>query len=121
MNYQEFTVLNEKYADQGLVIMAFPCNQFGFQEPGTNEEIKKFAADRGFKGLLMDKINVNGSATSPVYSYLKVASGDTGPILWNFAKFIVRRDGTVFGRFGPRTNPCALEPQLQECLSAPSS
>ncbi|EFN56130.1 hypothetical protein CHLNCDRAFT_48733 [Chlorella variabilis] len=114
----EFTVLHEKYADQGLVIQAFPCNQFASQEPGSNEEIKQFAAAHGFKGLLMDKINVNGSCASPVYNFLKVASSDTSPIMWNFAKFIVKRDGTVAGRFGPRTSPCSLEPQLQECLNA---
>lgn len=61
-----------------------PRLQFGFQEPGTNEEIKAFAADKGFRGLLMDKINVNGSEASPVYNFLKLASGDTSPILWNF-------------------------------------
>ena len=64
--------------------------QFGFQEPGTNEEIKAFAASKNFTGLLMDKINVNGSKTSPVFAYLKVASGDTSLIGWNFAKFLVR-------------------------------
>jgi len=66
--------------------MAFPCNQFAFQEPGTNEEIKRFAEGKGFKGLLMDKINVNGSEASPVFQYLKVASHDTSFISWNFAK-----------------------------------
>lgn len=69
--------------------MAFPCNQFGFQEPGTNDEIKAFAAARDFGDppeLLMDKIKVNGSGTSPVFQFLKVASGDTGIITWNFAK-----------------------------------
>lgn len=118
MNYKEFTVLQEKYGDKGLVIQAFPCNQFAFQEPGTNEQIKKFAEEHGFKGLLMDKIKVNGSDASPVYNFLKVASGDTSPIAWNFAKFLVCRDGTVAGRWGPRTNPCALEPQIQECLGS---
>jgi glutathione peroxidase len=67
----------------------------------------------------MDKIKVNGGGASPVYDFLKVAAGDTSPILWNFAKFIVRRDGTVLGRYGPKTSPCALEPQIQECLAAP--
>lgn len=111
--------LKEKYGDKGLVIMAFPCNQFGFQEPGTNEEIKKFAADRGFTGqgtMLMDKVRVNGSGASPVFQFLKVASGDTGPIGWNFAKFLVRKDGTVYGRFGVRMLPSELVPQIEECL-----
>ena len=68
--------------------------QFGFQEPGTNEEIKKFAAAKNFTGMLMDKINVNGSKASPVFQFLKVGSGDTGLITWNFAKFLVKKDGT---------------------------
>ncbi|PRW39381.1 Cation efflux system related [Chlorella sorokiniana] len=116
----DFKALKEKYADKGLVIMAFPCNQFGFQEPGTNAEIKKFAADRGFTGegtLLMDKVKVNGAAASPVFQFLKVASGDTGPIMWNFAKFLVRKNGTVYGRFGVRTLPSELIPQIEECLA----
>lgn len=97
--------------------MAFPCNQFGFQEPGSNEQIKKFAQDRNFHGLLMDKIKVNGSHASPVFNYLKVASGDTGLIAWNFAKFLVKKDGTVHGRYGPKTNPCALEPEIESLLA----
>ena len=90
--------------------MAFPCNQFGFQEPGSNEQIKKFAQDRNFHGLLMDKIKVNGGEASPVFNYLKVASGDTGLISWNFAKFLVKKDGTVHGRYGPKTNPSFSKP-----------
>lgn len=116
-NYKEFVVLKDKYAAQGLEIMAFPCNQFGGQEPGTNAEIKKFAADRGFKGLLMDKIDVNGANTSPVYVFLKAASGDSSPISWNFEKFLVARDGSVYGRYTPHTSPCQLEPQINELLN----
>lgn len=100
--------------------MAFPCNQFGFQEPGTNEEIKEFAAARNFpeppQGLLMDKIKVNGRSASPVFQYLKVASGDTSIITWNFAKFLVKKDGTVHGRYGPKTNPLSLEPEIEALL-----
>ena len=100
------------------VIMAFPCNQFAFQEPGTNEEIKKFAQERHFQGLLMDKIKVNGNGASPVWQFLKVASGDTSMIKWNFAKFLVRKDGTVASRHGPRTNPSSLEPEIEQLLKA---
>jgi len=71
--------------------MAFPCNQFAFQEPGTNDEIKWFAEGEEFKGLLMDKIKVNGSKASPVFQYLKVASKDTSLIYWNFAKVTLLR------------------------------
>ena len=107
-----------KYGDKGFTIVAFPCNQFGFQEPGTNEEIKAFAAARDFTGVLMDKINVNGSKASPVFQYLKVASGDTSIISWNFAKFLVSKDGTEVQRYGPRTNPTELIPQIEELLKA---
>lgn len=72
INYQEMTALYNKYNSQGLEIVAFPCNQFGAQEPGTNAEIKAFARDKyGFKGLMMAKINVNGPNTDPVWVYLK--------------------------------------------------
>ena len=84
MNYKEFAELYTQFGDS-LVIMAFPCNQFGFQEPGTNAEIKEVAGARGFTKLLMDKVKVNGNDASPVFEYLKVASGDTGLISWNFA------------------------------------
>ncbi|GIL53084.1 hypothetical protein Vafri_8768 [Volvox africanus] len=103
--------------------MAFPCNQFGGQEPGTNAEIKKFATDRGFSGsgaLLMDKVDVNGPNTAAVYQYLKVASGDTSDIGWNFGKFLVRPDGTVFGRYSPRTSPLELEQYVVEMLNSRS-
>jgi glutathione peroxidase-family protein len=85
LNYAEFKALLSKYSDKGLVIQAFPCNQFGFQEPGTNEEIKRFAESKGFlpEGLLMDKVKVNGSKASPVFEFLKVHSGDSSFISWN--------------------------------------
>jgi glutathione peroxidase len=73
--------------------------QFGFQEPGTNEEIEAFAKAKGFTGILMDKINVNGKNSSPVFDYLKVGANDTSLIGWNFAKFLVKKDGTVAGRW----------------------
>lgn len=94
-----------------------PFAQFGFQEPGTNEEIKEFAASKGFTGILMDKIKVNGSGASPVFQYLKVASGDTSLISWNFAKFLVQKDGSVYGRYGPKTNPMELVPDIEKLLS----
>lgn len=113
--------LLQKYPATDLTIVAFPCNQFGGQEPGTNDEIKQFATQRGFEGagaLLMDKIDVNGANASPVYQYLKVASGDTSDIGWNFGKFLVRPDGTVFGRYAPTTSPNGLEKFIKEMLDS---
>lgn len=97
-NYQEMTALFDKYSDQGLEIVAFPCNQFGGQEPGSNEQIKAFATEKfGFKGLMMDKIDVNGPNTDPVWVYLKEKF--PGDVRWNFAaKFIVDKSGNVTER-----------------------
>ena len=106
-----------KYGDKGFTILAFPCNQFGFQEPGTNEEIKAFAASKNFTGILMDKVKVNGSDASPVFQFLKVASGDTSLVSWNFAKWLVKADGSVAGRYGPRTNPMELVSKIEELLN----
>ncbi|KAG2435399.1 hypothetical protein HXX76_007471 [Chlamydomonas incerta] len=117
----EFASLLGKYPATDLTIVAFPCNQFGGQEPGTNAEIKAFAAARGFSGagaLLMDKVDVNGANTSPVYNFLKVASGDTSDIGWNFGKFLVRPDGTVYGRYAPTTGPMALEKYIVELINS---
>mmetsp|Transcript_34278 Transcript_34278/g.97149 ORF Transcript_34278/g.97149 Transcript_34278/m.97149 type:complete len:110 (+) Transcript_34278:310-639(+) len=94
------TALHNKYSDQGFDIMAFPCNQFGGQEPGSNAEIKAFATDKfGFNGMMMDKIDVNGPNTHPVWVYLKEKF--PGDVRWNFAaKFIVDKEGNVVERNG---------------------
>ncbi|KAL3139350.1 hypothetical protein ABBQ38_003685 [Trebouxia sp. C0009 RCD-2024] len=114
---QDFVTLYQNFHEKGLALVAFPCNQFGFQEPGNSAEIKNFASGKGFKGLLMEKIDVNGPKASPVYAFLKEASGDTSPIPWNFAKFLVRKDGTVFGRYGPKTGADDLTPLIQQLLA----
>ncbi|DBA70025.1 TPA: hypothetical protein ACH3X2_012323 [Trebouxia sp. C0005] len=86
-------------------------NQFLSQEPGSNKDIKEFARNKGFKGVLMDKIDVNGPKASPA------ASGDTSPISWNFAKFLVKKDGTVFGRYGPSSTAVDLTPHIEKLLA----
>jgi len=111
-HYQGFKELDERFGDK-LVIMAFPCNQFGSQEPGTNAEIQKFAEGKGFPGVLMDKINVNGSGLQhPVFKFLKESSGDVSPIPWNFNKFLVRPDGTVHGRYRQDVDIMSLEKDI---------
>ncbi|KAL0018935.1 hypothetical protein WJX79_007706 [Trebouxia sp. C0005] len=102
-NYKDFATLEGKFAGQGLTIVAFPCNQFLSQEPGSNKDIKEFARNKGFKGVLMDKIDA--------------ASGDTSPISWNFAKFLVKKDGTVFGRYGPSSTAVDLTPHIEKLLA----
>eukprot|EP00873_Tetraselmis_striata_P003126 jgi/Tetstr1/423390/TSEL_014076.t1 len=112
---QEFGEVLRHYNGR-VQVMAFPCNQFGHQEPGSDAEIKKFAYGHGFTGFLMDKVDVNGPSTHPVYSWLKEQSGDTSDISWNFAKFLVRPDGTVAGRYPPHTSPNALRPFIEQIL-----
>ncbi|DBB11502.1 TPA: hypothetical protein ACH3X3_006907 [Trebouxia sp. C0006] len=110
-------MLQQTFAGKDVVIIAFPCNQFLNQEPGSNDVIKQFAQDKGFTGFLMDKIDVNGSEASPVYTFLKEASGDNSPIPWNFAKFLVKKDGTVFGRYGPKSSATEYSPLIEKLLT----
>lgn len=103
--------LDQKY-HQGLAVIAFPCNQFGNQEPFSNEEIRKFAFEKYHATFpIFDKIDVNGPNASPVYSYLKRAS-HTGDIEWNYVKFLVSPQGKVL-RFAPWTDPLQLEPHIR--------
>ncbi|RWR99298.1 glutathione peroxidase-like protein, partial [Dinothrombium tinctorium] len=99
--------LYDKYEDKGLRILAFPCNQFGGQEPGTESEIKQFMQDRGVRFDAFAKIDVNGSKTHPLFVFLKHKLGGTlgSFIKWNFTKFLVNREGVPVKRFGPKDEP----------------
>eukprot|EP00897_Mesotaenium_endlicherianum_P003017 jgi/Mesen1/2743/ME000169S01910 len=119
-NYKELTELYNQYKDQGLVVLAFPSNQFGAQEPGSNEQIKEFVCSR-FKAdfPLFDKVDVNGANTAPVYQWLKSQKG--GGILgsnikWNFGKFLVDKDGNVVERYAPTTSPKSIEADIKKLL-----
>ncbi|PQP94817.1 hypothetical protein Pyn_05244 [Prunus yedoensis var. nudiflora] len=118
-NYTELNELYQKYKDQGLEILAFPCNQFGAQEPGSNEEIEDFVCTR-FKSEfpIFDKIEVNGDNTAPVYKFLKAGKwgffGDD--IQWNFTKFLVDKDGKVSDRYYPTTPPLSIEHDIKKLL-----
>ncbi|CAH9092366.1 unnamed protein product [Cuscuta europaea] len=118
-NYSELSHLYEKYKSQGFEILAFPCNQFGGQEPGSNEEIKQFACTR-FKAEfpIFDKVDVNGSNTAPVYQFLKASAGGFlgGLIKWNFEKFLVDKNGKVVERYAPTTSPFQIEKDIQKLL-----
>lgn len=105
--YAALEKLYKKYKDQGLVIVGFPCNQFGGQEPGTNEEIKRFCSSRyDVTFPIMDKADVNGPGRHPVYELLAGKdSPAAGDIRWNFTKFLVGRDGKILKRFEPKTTP----------------
>lgn len=90
------------------MVLAFPCNQFGGQDPGTNEEIRAFCAlNYGVSFPVMEKINVNGKNADPLYTYLKEQKGGIfgDAIKWNFTKFLIDRNGDVINRYAPQTTP----------------
>jgi glutathione peroxidase len=100
-----------KYNDKGFVILGFPCNQFGGQEPGSNEEIKQFCSSKYFVTFpLFDKIEVNGANRHPLYELLAgKASPFAGDITWNFNKFLIGKDGKIIKRFDSKVKPDAPE------------
>lgn len=109
--YAALEALYAKHKGDGLVVLGFPCNQFNGQEPGSNEQIKEFcSSEYGVTFPLFDKIDVNGAGRHPLYVAL---AGDDSPfpgdIRWNFAKFLIGRDGTIVARFAPGTKPDAPE------------
>jgi glutathione peroxidase len=110
--YSALESIYEKYKDQGFVILGFPANNFGAQEPGTNEEIKTFCTRKYSVTFPMyAKISVKGADQAPLYAYLtkETGSGLTGGIKWNFTKFLVDRDGKVVQRFEPAVTPDSKE------------
>lgn len=118
--YTGLEALYRRYRDRGFEILAFPCNQFGSQEPGSAEEIASFCTlNYNVSFPLFAKIEVNGSGTDPLYDYLKSAQpglmGTTG-IKWNFTKFLVDRDGRVVDRYAPTTKPEDLEKDIAALL-----
>ncbi len=139
--YDGLEALYQKYKDQGLVIVGFPCDQFAGQEPGSNDEIAEFCRlNHGVTFPLMAKTDVNGPNAEPIFEYLKsVAPSESydglkakatklmlkgisksvekeSDILWNFTKFLVNRDGTVVKRYAPVTTPEDIEKDIKEML-----
>ena len=139
--YDGLEALYQKYKDQGLTIVGFPCDQFAHQEPGSNEEIAEFCRlNHGVTFQLMSKIDVNGPDANPVFEYLKSAAPaeeykglkakaahamlkglsksveKDSDILWNFTKFLVNRDGTIVKRYAPTTTPEDIEKDIQGML-----
>ena len=117
--YEGLEKLYQEYGDKGLEILAFPCNQFGNQEPGDADEIRNFCSlnyDVSFP--LMSKVEVNGNDADPLWKYLKSEkSGLLGSrIKWNFTKFLVDREGNVVGRFGPAVKPEQLKSEIDALL-----
>ena len=112
--------LHQQYKDQGLVVIGFPCNQFGSQDPGSNDEIGAFCQKNyGVDFLMMEKIDVNGNNEHPLYTWLKKQEGGflTNGIKWNFTKFLVNRQGEVVERYAPTTKPESIEADIVKLLA----
>jgi len=109
--YEGLESIYEKYKNQGFVVLGFPCNQFGGQEPGTNEEIKAFCSSKfNVKFPLFDKIEVNGENRHPLYELLAGKSSSfAGDITWNFNKFLIGRDGKTISRFDSSIEPTSKQ------------
>ena len=118
--YEGIENLYKKYKDQGFEVLAFPCNQFAFQEPGTNEEIKKFCDIKyGVTFKIFNKIHVNGSKSDPIYQFLKEQSpgvAGTTQIKWNFTKFLINKNGEVIERFSPQAEADEIETSIKKLL-----
>ena len=122
--YEGLESLHRKYESQGFEVLAFPCNQFGSQEPGDEEEIKNFCSltyDVTFP--LMAKVDVNGDKADPLWAYMKQQQaglmGSRG-IKWNFTKFLVNKKGEVVARHGPQVKPEALAKDIEGLLAQPA-
>ena len=119
--YEALQGLHNKYNEDGLEILGFPCNQFGAQEPGSNEEIQFFCTEKYDVTFgLFDKIDVNGDSAAPIYQFLKKdnpSESGSNDIEWNFTKFLVSRDGEIIKRFGPKTEPEEIKKDIEELLN----
>jgi glutathione peroxidase len=118
--YANLQRLYMKYRDRGFVVLGFPANNFGKQEPGTNAQIKEFVTSQyNILFPMFSKISVNGEDMHPLYQCLtsRQANGEFGgPITWNFNKFLIDKDGTTIARFGSEIDP--LDPQITEAVEA---
>jgi glutathione peroxidase len=119
--FEGLEALWQEFGDDGLVVLGFPCNQFGEQDPGTNDEIASFCkVNYGVTFPMHERIDVNGSDTHPLFEQLKKGARGllkTSAIKWNFTKFLVARDGTIVDRYGPRTEPADLAKDIKAQLA----
>eukprot|EP01118_Nematostelium_gracile_P010363 TRINITY_DN355_c0_g1_i1.p1 TRINITY_DN355_c0_g1~~TRINITY_DN355_c0_g1_i1.p1 ORF type:complete len:172 (+),score=42.41 TRINITY_DN355_c0_g1_i1:89-604(+) len=120
VSYKQMTELHQKYRDRGFEVLAFPCNQFLYQERGTNSEIQEFCTKRYSTDFpIFDKIKVNGDEQHDLYGFLKAKH--PGKIGWNFVKFLVDRDGNVVKRYATKSEPKSFENDIVELLDKPAS
>ena len=119
--YQGLEKLQENFGSKGFHVLGFPCNQFGQQEPGSDQEIQQFCQlTYGVSFPVFSKVDVNGGSTAPVYEYLKSAAPGvlgTEMIKWNFTKFLVDKNGQVVSRFAPNTEPKDIEKDIAAALA----
>lgn len=116
-NYEQFVELYDKYSEsKGLRILAFPCNQFGGQEPGDSNKISEFIKKKNVKFDVFEKISVNGKNAHPLWKFLqeKIAGPKGKPIKWNFTKFIIDEEGKVVSRHQPSVKPLTLIDSLEK-------
>ncbi|RZI41831.1 glutathione peroxidase [Herbaspirillum sp. HC18] len=119
--YKGLEAVYEQFKDKGVEVLGFPCNQFGEQEPGTADEIGAFCErNYGVTFPLFDKIDVNGNDAHPLFKHLKTEAPGlmgTEAIKWNFTKFLVRKDGRVYKRYAPQTEPKELLKDIEKLLA----
>ena len=119
--YKGLEAVYQQFKDKGVVVLGFPCNQFGAQEPGSADEIGAFCErNYGVTFPLFDKIEVNGANAHPLYKHLKSEAPGlmgTQAIKWNFTKFLVRKDGRVYKRYAPQTEPKELMKDIEKLLA----
>lgn len=119
--FEGLEALHKQYESQGLVVIGFPCNQFGSQDPGSNDEIGAFCQKNyGVSFPMMAKIDVNGAKAHPIFTWLKEQKGGllTDGIKWNFTKFLISSDGQVMARYAPTTKPEAIKADIEKALTS---
>ena len=118
--YKDLQTLYEEFHSRGLEILAFPCNQFGGQEPGTPQQIEEFCSTKfGITFPIFQKTDVNGPHTHPLFVYLKTAAPGllgTEAIKWNFTKFLIGRDGLLVKRYASASSPASISADIQKLL-----
>lgn len=118
--FEGLEALYQQYKEEGLVVIGFPCNQFGSQDPGSNDEIGAFCQKNyGVSFPMMAKIDVNGKNAHPIFEWLKQQKSGllTNSIKWNFTKFLISRDGQVINRYAPTSKPEAIKADIEKALA----
>ncbi|HZV66197.1 MAG TPA: glutathione peroxidase [Telluria sp.] len=119
--YKGLEQVYEQFKDKGAVVLGFPCNQFGGQEPGSDADVGAFCEKNfGVTFPLFSKIEVNGDGTHPLFAHLKKEAPGllgTQAIKWNFTKFLIRKDGSVYKRYAPSTTPAELVGDIEKLLA----